>query len=281
MQRIASVWGAAYLGLVAWHGAATAATAIGGGYVGTAEGNICSLQGFPAIGTTTYTCQEPNRAGGWALISGIPSLPNASPNLNVLDSLVNTNVGAGAILVGNTSTRAVGTNSIAIGGGAQALATGSVALGAAAISDRAGLNGQPEAFSNVPVSSQQGATSVGSPGNERQIANVAGGTQPTDAVNVRQLEAVANAQMQTSQQVYANRRIASTGTAIAVSAASMPPLEAGKTIGVGVGVGSYDGQSAASVGLAARISESLQIKLNVGTGSGGKTAVGAGGLWSW
>jgi autotransporter adhesin len=40
------------------------------------------------------------------------------------------------------------------------------------------------------VSSTQGAVSVGSAGNERQITNVAGGTQATDAVNVRQLQAV-------------------------------------------------------------------------------------------
>jgi autotransporter adhesin len=40
------------------------------------------------------------------------------------------------------------------------------------------------------VGSTQGAVSVGSAGNERQITNVAGGTQATDAVNVRQLQAV-------------------------------------------------------------------------------------------
>ncbi|GAA4349907.1 hypothetical protein GCM10023165_37090 [Variovorax defluvii] len=53
------------------------------------------------------------------------------------------------------------------------------------------MNGQREAVSGVAVSSTQGAVSVGSPGNERQITNVAGGTADTDAVNVRQLRAVA------------------------------------------------------------------------------------------
>jgi autotransporter adhesin len=52
------------------------------------------------------------------------------------------------------------------------------------------MNGQREMFSNVSVLSAQGAVSVGSAGNERQITNVAGGTQATDAVNVRQLQAV-------------------------------------------------------------------------------------------
>jgi autotransporter adhesin len=59
------------------------------------------------------------------------------------------------------------------------------------VANRAGMNGQREAVSNVAVSSTQGAVSVGSPGNERQITNVAGGTEDTDAVNVRQLRAVA------------------------------------------------------------------------------------------
>jgi autotransporter adhesin len=52
------------------------------------------------------------------------------------------------------------------------------------------MNGQAELFSNTAVSSTQGAVSVGSAGGERQITNVAGGTQATDAVNVRQLQAV-------------------------------------------------------------------------------------------
>jgi autotransporter adhesin len=48
--------------------------------------------------------------------------------------------------------------------------------------------------------STQGAASFGSVGNERQLTNVAGGTQATDAVNVRQLESV-----QASSVQYASR----------------------------------------------------------------------------
>ncbi|SAL69389.1 transporter [Caballeronia udeis] len=64
-----------------------------------------------------------------------------------------------------------GTDSVAIGGNAQASANGSVALGANSVADRAN------------------AVSVGSAGNERQISNVAAGTADTDAVNVAQLKA--------------------------------------------------------------------------------------------
>ncbi|MEJ7687873.1 MAG: YadA-like family protein [Variovorax sp.] len=84
---------------------------------------------------------------------------------------------------------ASGASSVAVGDGAQATRAGAVALGADAVADRAGMNGQREAVSNIAVASTQGAVSVGSGGGERQITHVAGGTQATDAVNVRQLEA--------------------------------------------------------------------------------------------
>jgi autotransporter adhesin len=83
-----------------------------------------------------------------------------------------------------------GAGSIAVGNSSVATAANGVALGAGATADRAGMAGGKELFSNTAVASTQGAVSVGSAGNERQITNVAGGTQATDAVNVRQLQAV-------------------------------------------------------------------------------------------
>ncbi|PIF78378.1 trimeric autotransporter adhesin [Variovorax sp. 54] len=112
-------------------------------------------------------------------------------------------IGAESVAIGPKAV-ATGNNAIATGNGAQAKAAGSIALGAnstassansvalgdGAVANRAGMNGQREMFSNTVVQSAQGAVSVGSAGNERQITNVAGGTQATDAVNVRQLQAV-------------------------------------------------------------------------------------------
>ncbi|MDP9909520.1 autotransporter adhesin [Variovorax boronicumulans] len=111
--------------------------------------------------------------------------------------------GAESVAIGPKAV-ATGNNSIATGNNAQAKAAGSIALGAnstastansvalgdGAVANRAGMNGQREMFSNTAVQSAQGAVSVGAAGNERQITNVAGGTQATDAVNVRQLQAV-------------------------------------------------------------------------------------------
>lgn len=89
-----------------------------------------------------------------------------------------------------------GAGSIAVGNGSLATAANGVALGAGATADRGGMAGGQELFSNTAVASTQGAVSVGSAGNERQITNVAGGTQATDAVNVRQLQAVKNSSVQ-------------------------------------------------------------------------------------
>jgi len=73
---------------------------------------------------------------------------------------------------------AVGTDAVAIGGSAIATADNSVALGANSLADRANT------------------VSVGASGSERQIINVAAGTQNTDAVNVAQMNtAIANASM--------------------------------------------------------------------------------------
>ena len=81
-------------------------------------------------------------------------------------------------------------DTVAIGGGAKAQAEGGVALGDGAVADREGMKGEEEAFSHVAVESSKGAVAVGNEGGERQITHVAGGTEDTDAVNVRQLGAV-------------------------------------------------------------------------------------------
>uniref|UniRef100_UPI000487B068 YadA-like family protein n=1 Tax=Halomonas halocynthiae TaxID=176290 RepID=UPI000487B068 len=98
-------------------------------------------------------------------------------------------VGQESVAMGPQSV-AQGNNSVAAGNGAISKTEGSVALGAGSVADREGMNGKKEAFSNTSVASTQGAVSVGSKGGERQITNVAGGTQNTDAVNVRQLKSV-------------------------------------------------------------------------------------------
>ncbi|MCW5115758.1 YadA-like family protein [Burkholderia cenocepacia] len=98
-------------------------------------------------------------------------------------------IGDGSIAVGNAANvRAGSTNAIAIGTGANvarsvegAMAFGANATAGAANSIALGAN----AFSD-----RANALSIGRAGAERQIVNVAAGTQATDAVNVSQLKGV-------------------------------------------------------------------------------------------
>ncbi|MDO9405716.1 MAG: YadA C-terminal domain-containing protein [Polaromonas sp.] len=137
------------------------------------------------------------------------------------------------------------------------------------------------------------ASTNGINNNGQVISGVANGIAATDAVNVGQLNTavssavapIASAQAATNTQVQNqlsdNRRVASTGSAIAMAAAAIPALEQGKNFGVGVGGGTYDSRGAFAIGVAARVNQALQVKLNVGTGNGGKVGAGAAAMWSW
>ncbi|CAH1043417.1 YadA-like family protein [Halomonas sp. TD01] len=244
--------------------------------------------------------------------------------------------GADSIAMGSSSV-AAGDRSVASGAGAQANAEGSVALGADSVADREGMNGERERFSNESVASTQGAVSVGSEGNERQITNVAGGTQDTDAVNVRQLDAVqrgavnydrdedgnvdystitlkgdegttitnvapginANDAANVGQLNDLGRRFeneiinvhgridsvernANAGSASAIAASTVPQAwMPGKSM-VGVGAGTYGGESAVSVGVS-RLSDNgrwvIQGKVTGDSQSNFGAGIGAG--WHW
>ncbi|POR40887.1 hypothetical protein [Methylobacterium sp. V23] len=89
-----------------------------------------------------------------------------------------------------TDARSTAVAALGLGARSNASVAGAVALGSSSIANRAGLSGAAESFSGVTVASTSGAVSVGDAGTERQIVNVAGGTKPTDAVNLRQLSSV-------------------------------------------------------------------------------------------
>lgn len=97
---------------------------------------------------------------------------------NVSDSIVmgNKNVitGVSNVISFGHQNEITANNAVAIGSGAGVSAEGGVALGAGSVADRAN------------------AVSVGSTGANRQIINVAAGTEGTDAVNVSQLKKVSD-----------------------------------------------------------------------------------------
>jgi autotransporter adhesin len=138
---------------------------------------------------------------------------------------------------------ATGVNSTAIGAGAQAANANSVALGQGSVTDR------------------DNSVSVGSAGNERQITNVARGTESTDAVNVGQMQdsvaqGVSQANAYTdqrigamSQQINDVAKKSYSGSAAAIAIANLPQAPAPGTRIVSVAGGTYSGQSAVGVGV--------------------------------
>jgi len=93
----------------------------------------------------------------------------------------------GSIALGTDATiGAGGTGSVALGTGSTASVANSVALGADSDASRGSLAGYV-AFGLSGTQDSAGEVSVGSPGQERQITNVAPGSALTDAVNLAQL----------------------------------------------------------------------------------------------
>src|SRR5690606_33526819 len=191
----------------------------------------------------------------------------------------------GPVMVGEGAT-AVAT-ATAIGDGARATADGSVALGQDSVANRANT------------------VSVGSAGNERQVTNVAAGTQATDAVNVAQLEstateAVSTANAYTDQRFDAwsdsftayqgelerrftdqDRRIDRQG-AMGAAMLNMATSAAGiRTQNrVGVGLGFQGGESALSLGYQRAISDRATLTIG-GAFSGDEKSVGVGAGFGW
>ncbi|WP_428840255.1 YadA-like family protein [Burkholderia cenocepacia] len=109
-----------------------------------------------------------------------------------------------ALAVGNNNTQAIGDGSIAMGNAANVRAgsTNAIAIGTGANVARSvegamafGANATAGAANSIALganafSDRANALSIGRAGAERQIVNVAAGTQATDAVNVSQLKGV-------------------------------------------------------------------------------------------
>ncbi|SIO71415.1 Head domain of trimeric autotransporter adhesin [Burkholderia sp. GAS332] len=142
--------------------------------------NTITLQG--ASGSTkisgltagTLSASSTDAVNGTQLYSTNQNVANITGNVinitNTVNNITNGNAGVKYFHVNSTlaDSSATGTNAMAIGPNATATANNSVALGANSVASRANT------------------VDVGS----RQITDVAAGTQPTDAVNVGQLQAL-------------------------------------------------------------------------------------------
>lgn len=131
--------------------------------VGAITGDVVNL-------TNEVTALQTGAAGMFQVSQDTTTPPPAPTGANSAAG------GAGAVASGGNST-AVGNGSAASGNGSTAIGNGATASGDGSIAIGVGS-----------VASDSNTLSVGSAGNERRITNVAAGVNPTDAVNVSQLQ---------------------------------------------------------------------------------------------
>ena len=151
---------------------------------------------------------------------------------------------------------AAGAKTLALGSGASATAAGSVALGSESVAGAAAgtkgwdpaagrVNNHTTAVSGAAASlSGLGSVSIGASGKERQITNLAAGSNDTDAVNVAQLKAV-------------NLQIAGNTTATAGADVRLH----NQTLNV-VGDGTYLTSNAAGNTITMDLTQSIKNKIN-------------------
>jgi len=161
-----------------------------GELVGPTSGD-CNIQ------ADGYSLSDPaGIAIGGNAITGLGA-ENQAASAAELDAIAfgnnaSTSAGAtGAIAIGPSAT-VTAADSIALGNGASASVANSLALGANSTATRGAQAGY-SAPGLTGTSSSVGEVSVGSPGNERQLTNVAAGTAATDAATVGQLQGALDA----------------------------------------------------------------------------------------
>ena len=157
-----------------------------------APGDTCNAQ------ADGYTLDNPaGIAVGGNMISGLGATGQEAQAGEIDSIAIGNNAATDAaalqsIAIGTDATiGSGGSGSVALGAGSSANVANSVSLGAASVAAR-GPNAGYSAFGLAGAQDSSGEVSVGSPGAERQITNVAAGSAATDAVNVSQLQAVAN-----------------------------------------------------------------------------------------
>jgi autotransporter adhesin len=233
-------------GLVGTDGTSKAAVTYDSNADGSVSYSSVTMGSGIAGGTTIH-----NVAAGTVDTDAVNVAQMNSALANVTNIAMNSSAGNPMFAAsGDRSAEAASANgqhATAMGANAKASADNSVALGANSVADRANT------------------VSVGSKGNERQIANVAAGTQGTDAVNVDQMNdavasATGNLPAGMSAKDYTDQRFNSmqntvnqvaknsyAGVAAAMAMPNMTPSQPGNTV-VAAGAGSYKSGAALGVG---------------------------------
>jgi trimeric autotransporter adhesin len=190
--------------------------------------------------------------------------------------------GAGSVAMGNGA-QASAANAVALGQNAVVTGAGSVATGSGAQASAANA----VALGQNSVADRANTVSVGAAGSERQITNVAAGTQGTDAVNVNQLNQSTSGTLKqandyTDSKTEGTRRDAYAGTASALAVAGLPQAVLPGRGMVALGGGTYGGQSAVAIGVS-QLSENgiWAYKVSGTTSTRGQFGVSVGAGMHW
>ena len=190
---------------------------------------------------------------------------------------------------GRNSAKASGKDSTAMGYGSEAKGDHSTALGnnAKANADRStaiGHNAEAKASGSVAlgegsVAKEENTVSVGDIGHERRITNVQDPKNLTDAANKRYVD---NSISSVRSELKQTDRKLRGGIAGAVAMANIPTVNSAGGTMVGIGVGSFKGQSAVAVGInRASDSNRVHFKMSGSATTSGDYAVGAGMGYQW
>lgn len=237
--------------------------------MGSSQNNTANDVASSAFGRNNTASGEASSAVGFNnTVSGVDSSAFGSGNTASGNNAIAMGTSSMAI---NDRTVAAGFNAVASGIDSMAYGTNSQALGADSV-----------ALGSNSVAVQDNAVSIGNPGNERRITNQAPGINPTDGVNVSQLNSMTNSLSARYDQITAaNRRRASQGVAGAVAIASLPSIhETAHKYQISAGVGGFDGYAAAAIGLEMQPIENLQFRVAYAIAKN-NNAIGGGLGFSW
>ncbi|WP_408250809.1 YadA-like family protein [Paraburkholderia xenovorans] len=246
LQTTVGNLGGAVANAVQYDSSAHDRIALGGTAANAPKVQLTNLQDGTLSATST------DAVTGAQLWNTNQTVSSLSQQINVVQNSQTTGSPYVAVSSSGNAAQAIGNGSVAIGGGARASAPNSVAIGEGSVADATNT------------------VSVGSSGSERRITNVAAGQTPTDAVNMQQFQGgLSNI-----------ARAAYTGTASAIALTMVPEVDATKNLAIGVGTAGYKGYQAVAVGVSARVTQNLKVKLGAGISSA-TTTVGAGAAYQW
>jgi autotransporter adhesin len=233
---------------------ATSTDAVNGSQLFALEKELGGSGGQPTPIVQTATSRGTSSNSNYVAVNSTGSAANAT--------------GTESVAIGGNTT-ASASNSVAVGSGSQATGSGSSAVGANAVATAS----NSVALGAGSVASEANSVSVGSPGNERTVTNLAPGVNPTDAVNMSQLDGVQNSVNSVARSAYS-------GIAAATALTMIPEVDPGKTLAVGIGTGSYKGYSAVAIGFTARVTQNVKVKGGVSMTDAG-SVYGAGVGYQW